>query len=118
MSSGAMSRAHYALVRKVELAGSASAVDQIVLAEVEVIRGRFARSVSSIVCAKQLWLRTAPSHCDIETDERVPCVATVLLYDCPERGDFESGVCPSTCRQLGRGWRDRSEQANRYRMSF
>lgn len=48
LSSGAMSRAHYALVRKIELATAPSQVDQIVLAEIETIRGRFARSASMV----------------------------------------------------------------------
>ena len=49
LSSGALSRAHYALVRKVESATSSSQVDQIVLAEIETIRSRFARSVHTTV---------------------------------------------------------------------
>lgn len=49
LSSGAMSRAHYALVRKVETAPSPSQVNQIILAEIENVRARFARSVSSMV---------------------------------------------------------------------
>ena len=48
LSSGAMSRAHYALVRKVETAPSS--VDQIILAEVAAIRERLTRSMASIVC--------------------------------------------------------------------
>lgn len=49
LTSGAMSRAHYALIRRVETATSPSAVDQTVLAEIEAIRARFARGVSNMV---------------------------------------------------------------------
>ena len=44
LSSGAMSRAHYALVRKVETATSPPIVDQIVLSEIETIRDRLRHS--------------------------------------------------------------------------
>ncbi|KAI0705845.1 ARM repeat-containing protein [Cytidiella melzeri] len=53
LSSGAMSRAHYALVRKIELANSPSQVDQIVLGEIDLIRSRFARSVSNMRQTKE-----------------------------------------------------------------
>ncbi|GJE90878.1 hypothetical protein PsYK624_070220 [Phanerochaete sordida] len=47
ISSGALSRAHYALVRKVEIAASPSEADQHLLAEVEHVRDRLTRSASS-----------------------------------------------------------------------
>lgn len=47
-SSGAMSRAHYALVRKVE-AATPQAADQILLAEVQSIRHQLTRSTLTLV---------------------------------------------------------------------
>ena len=38
LSSGAMSRVHYSLIRKVEAASSAQAADQILLSEIQVIQ--------------------------------------------------------------------------------
>lgn len=49
ISSGAMSRAHYTLVRKVETASSPSEADQHLLAEVENIRDRLLRSTTTVV---------------------------------------------------------------------
>lgn len=49
LSSGAMSRAHYALVRKVETAASSYAADTVLLAEVEAIQGRLLHSTLNLV---------------------------------------------------------------------
>ena len=49
ISSGAMSRAHYALVRKVELATSLPAADQVLLAEIESVHDRLTGSALSEV---------------------------------------------------------------------
>ena len=51
-SSGAMSRAHYALVRKVETA-TPQAADQILLAEVHTIRGQLTRSTLTLVSVEE-----------------------------------------------------------------
>ena len=48
ISSGAISRAHYALVRKVETATSVPAADQVLLAEIEVIREHLSRALSEV----------------------------------------------------------------------
>ena len=50
VSSGAMSRAHYALVRKVELATSPQAADTILLAEIEDVHYRLMHSTLTQVC--------------------------------------------------------------------
>lgn len=50
VSSGAMSRAHYALVRKVELATSLQAADAVLLAEIEAIHYRLVHSTLTQVC--------------------------------------------------------------------
>ena len=50
VSSGAMSRAHYALVRKVELATSPQAADAILLAEIEDVHYRLMHSTLTQVC--------------------------------------------------------------------
>ncbi|KZT23916.1 ARM repeat-containing protein [Neolentinus lepideus HHB14362 ss-1] len=52
-SSGAMSRAQYAFVRKVEIAVSPSEVDQHILSEVEVIRRQFANPGLSLKQCKE-----------------------------------------------------------------
>ena len=44
-----MSRAHYALVRKVETAASSYAADTVLLAEVEAIQGRLLHSTLNLV---------------------------------------------------------------------
>ena len=49
ISSGAQSRAHYALVRKVEVATSLQQADQHLLAEVKSIRNRIAQPGLSLV---------------------------------------------------------------------
>ena len=48
-----MSRAHYALVRKIE-AATPQAADQILLAEVHSIRNQLARSTLTLVSREQL----------------------------------------------------------------
>lgn len=48
LSSGAMSRAHYALVRNVEDATSPPMADQYLLEEVENIRSRLSRPTSAV----------------------------------------------------------------------
>ena len=49
ISSGALSRAHYAIVRKVETATSIPAADQALLAEIEEIHGSLTGSALSEV---------------------------------------------------------------------
>lgn len=56
LSSGAMSRVHYALVRKVEGATSPSLADQFLLDEVENVRDRLLRSSSTVVSAYVYYL--------------------------------------------------------------
>jgi hypothetical protein len=52
ISSGAISRAHYAIVRKVETATSSQLADQYLLAEVKSIRYRLAQpGLSMVVCS-------------------------------------------------------------------
>ncbi|KAH9952123.1 ARM repeat-containing protein [Amylocystis lapponica] len=53
ISSGAMSRAHYALVRKIETAQSPQLVDQILLAEVDSIRNHLALTASTVKQLKE-----------------------------------------------------------------
>ncbi len=49
ISSGAMSRAHYALVRRVETAPSSSTSDQLLLAELQGIHRRLTHSALTLV---------------------------------------------------------------------
>lgn len=44
-----MSRAHYALVRKVEMASSPYAADMVLLAEVEAVQNRLIHSTLNLV---------------------------------------------------------------------
>jgi AP-4 complex subunit epsilon-1 len=60
INSGALSRAHYSLVRKVESPQSPQAVDQILLSEIDGIRRSFAVGGLSLV-RKQQHVRNA-SH--------------------------------------------------------
>lgn len=59
-SSGALSRAHYALVRKVESAASPFEADQYLLAEVETMRDRLLRSTSTVV-SQNMYLNATSS---------------------------------------------------------
>lgn len=61
ISSGAISRAHYALVRKVETAPSPQVADQYLLDEVDAVRDQLARSTLTLVCR---WCLCYPSHPD------------------------------------------------------
>ncbi|KAH7909974.1 armadillo-type protein [Hygrophoropsis aurantiaca] len=57
LSSGAMSRSHYALVRKVETAQSSQAADAVIHDEAEAIRGRLLRAQLSLKqCKEELIL--------------------------------------------------------------
>jgi len=49
LSSGAMSRVHYSLIRRVEVASSAQAADQTLLSEIQVIRSTLEQPRLSIV---------------------------------------------------------------------
>ena len=113
LSSGALSRAHYALVRKVESATSSSQVDQIVLAEIETIRSRFARSVHTTVRLYHLprFDRLPPYA---ETDERISCHFAILFHDPGEHRRREPRLRTYTCSKLGRSRGYSAEQANRY----
>ena len=81
LSSGALSRAHYALVRQVENAASLQAVDDVLLVQVAAIRKQFAGRPLSMVCA--------PSHCPpnsqpdrcLERMQGASDHAAVLRYD-------------------------------------
>ncbi|KAH8106826.1 ARM repeat-containing protein [Cristinia sonorae] len=53
MSSGAMSRAHYALVRKVETAASALAADSVLYAEAETVQSRLQNSTLTLKQIKE-----------------------------------------------------------------
>lgn len=50
ISSGAMSRAQYALVRKIETATTPQAADQLLFAEVDAIRMHLGQPTLSLVC--------------------------------------------------------------------
>ncbi|TCD66013.1 hypothetical protein EIP91_001913 [Steccherinum ochraceum] len=63
-SSGAMSRAHYALIRKVETAASAHTADAVLYAEAEVVQSRLQNSALTLKQVKEslvllLYCRTA-----------------------------------------------------------
>lgn len=57
ISSGAISRAHYALVHKVETAQSSQLVDQILLAEVHAVRNQLTISTLTTVSRTSLSSR-------------------------------------------------------------
>ena len=68
ISSGAQSRAHYALVRKVEGASSPQQADQYLLAEVNSIRARLGQPGLSLVRVEQL---TTICKVNINADRKV-----------------------------------------------
>lgn len=55
-SSGAMSRAHYAIVRKVESASTIQLGDQHIFQEINFIHGQLAHPKLQLVCAIQVFL--------------------------------------------------------------
>lgn len=81
-SSGAMSRAHYALVRKIETA-TPQAADQILLAEVQSIQYQLTRSTLTLVSI--IYIDVACSEvrlmADAETMQRVFDSAALLRHD-------------------------------------
>ena len=78
ISSGAISRAHYALVRKVESSDSTQSADHHILAEVENIRRQMARSTPSSV---RLWFQHGHS-CESSLTSQRQCkeYLIILLY--------------------------------------
>lgn len=113
ISSGAMSRAHYALVRKVETATSIPAADQLLLTEIETIRERFAHTTLtevSLACATRYAIIES---CAVDADKRVSHIVTLLFHDSKLGRDCEHGLRPSSRDQSHRSWTDNTEQANR-----
>ena len=78
MSSGAMSRAHYALVRKVETAVSAQAADAVLYAEVEVIQHRLQTATLSLV--RYICHSFDDSHLFLQ--KQIKEFLIILLYCC------------------------------------
>lgn len=116
ISSGALSRAHYALVRKVEIAASLSEADEHLLAEVEHVRDRLTRSASSAVSSVSLGTvhNVSCLYTVTETSQRVPRHPAVLFHEFP--GSFAGrGVRATTRLELGRGRPHCSGQAYWYR---
>lgn len=73
ISSGAISRAHYALVRKVETAPSPQVADQYLLDEVDAVRDQLARSTLTLKQCKEyliilLYCTTTVHSADIDLD--------------------------------------------------
>jgi len=81
LSSGALSRAHYTLVRQVENAASLQAVDDVLLVQVASIRKQFAGRPLSMVCAPSLCPpNSQPDRC-LARIQRMSNCPTVLRYD-------------------------------------
>lgn len=78
LSSSALSRSQYALVRKVENAISLQAVDEILFAEIDSIRGRLRKS--SLVRLARALIRFLFSHIT-ERMQRMPCNTTLLCHE-------------------------------------
>lgn len=81
-SSGAMSRAQYALVRKVENAASPQAADQILLNELDVIRRNLQQPHLSIVrrAFRTYFNRSSSSQAFVEGMQRMLDLNSVLYY--------------------------------------
>lgn len=81
LSSRALSRAHYALVRHVENASSLQAVDDILMVQVASIRKQFAGRPLSMVCApSHRPPNSQPEGC-LARMQRMPDYAVVLCHD-------------------------------------
>ena len=78
ISSGAISRAHYALVRKVETATSVPAADQVLLTEIETIRERLGRALSEVSWNTQVSLYSRSPHV-LQQKQTKECLV-MLLY--------------------------------------
>lgn len=79
-SSGALSHAHYALVKKVESAGTSQAVDEILKAEVATIRDRLSRRSLSSVGPNSFLSSVTPLTHTIQ--EQCKECLVILLYCC------------------------------------
>ena len=81
LSSGALSRAHYTLVRQVENAASLQAIDDIILAQVASIQKRFAGRQLSVVCPLSHSSPDSQPDRYLGRMQRAPDCAVVLRYD-------------------------------------
>lgn len=113
-SSGAMSRAHYALVRKIETA-TPQAADQILLAEVQSIQYQLTRSTLTLVSIIDNIIARSEARLTltVETVQGVLDSTSLLRYDRKPWDACRPRVRASTCYQPSRGWEDGAGQANR-----
>jgi len=81
LSSGALSRAHYALVRQVENAASLQAIDNILIVQVASIRKQFAGRPLSMVCAPSDCRPNSQPEKYLARMQRMPNYAAVLFRD-------------------------------------
>ena len=112
-SSGAISRAHYALVRKIETA-TPQAADQILLAEVHTIRTQLARSTLTLVSLKQWYLYRTKLIVVPETMQGVSGPSALLLHGCKSWRVCESGICAPSCHKSRRSSPKGTRQTDRY----
>lgn len=79
-SSGALSRAHYAIVRKVESATSSQAADQHLAAEIKSIRRQLAHPALDLVRNLLLALAAAWAEFLLESMQRMPDHSLILFH--------------------------------------
>jgi hypothetical protein len=107
ISSGALSRAHYVLVRKVELAKSTQQADNYLLEEVDALRDRLSRpgftSVGPAPFPAREALLNVPDR--LGTMSRVPHHLAVLFHEYHSwTSSWRAGIRTPACRESGRGW--------------
>jgi hypothetical protein len=109
ISSGALSRAHYALVRKAEEARSPQALEQLLLAEVANVQRRLAAQALSIV-RTHICLHLHPALALKHQNNVLGCYQRMLGHSSLLFFDVASGrtspyirLCPISCHKSGGG---------------
>lgn len=111
-----MSRAHYALVRKVESA-TPQATDQILLAEVHSIRNQLARSTLTLVSEVRRRFAKLVRRglmLDAEAMQGMSGTTAILRHDCQPWRISGPRVCSSTCDKSCGSRANDTEQADGY----
>jgi AP-4 complex subunit epsilon-1 len=114
ISSGAMSRAQYALVRKVENAASPQAADKILLNELDVIRRNLQQPHLSIVrrAFRTYFNCSSSSQAFVEGMQRMLDSNSALYYDSLHRWSWRPGIRLSARRKSCGAWQVSVGQEN------
>lgn len=111
LSSGALSRAYYTLVRKTESSSSIQQADQYLLDEINSIRVRLSHPALTLVSTTGIMLNPRETDsCRCYTDPMqgmLGCTSILLHVDhfwYPRK--WCNGLCVIPCGQSSRGWED------------